>query len=147
MKTLQTVLQEHPVKPARQYNPHPKDWFGETKRYLYRARDGQRRVGLLQRRAELLDSIDDPDEELACYRNELHQKLNEAEQDMRRVRVEVMELIGQLPSISQQMVMTRKYVDLQPWEEIAADLDMSVRTVQMLHGRALPKLKEMLDQK
>lgn len=142
--TLQTVLQEHPVKPIHLYKPQVKDWFGSTKQYLYRIRDGERRTCLLQRRAELLDAITNPDEELTHYRDEVHQKLSQAEQDMKRVRVEVMELIGQLPSVNQQMVMIKRYVDRKTWEETAADMDMSVRAVQVLHGRALPKLKQML---
>ena len=96
--TLQSVLQEYPVKPIHLYRLQKKDWFGETKQYLYRVRDGERRTDLLQRRAELLDAITDPDEELIRYRDEVHQKLSRAEQEMKRVRVEVMELIGQLPT-------------------------------------------------
>lgn len=147
MQTLQEVLQENPVKPIRLYNPQEKDWFGETKRYLYRIRDGRRRTELLKRRAELLDSIEDPNEELIRYRDEIHQKLAKAEQDMKRVTVEVMEFIGHLPSVNQQMVMTKRYVDGQTWKETAADMDMAIRTVQQLHGRALPKLKRLLGEK
>lgn len=144
MKTLEEVMREHPAKPVRLYHPEKKDWFGETKRYLYRIRDGQRRVDLLRRRVELVDGIDDPDEDLTRYRDELHQKLSQAEQDMKRVTVEVMDLIGQLPSVTQQMMMTSRYVDHKNWRETAAEMGMSVRAVQMLHGRALPKLKRLL---
>ena len=144
MKTLEEVMREHPAKPVRLYSPEKKDWFGETKRYLYRIRDGERRVELLRRRLELVDAIDDPDDDLVCYRDELHQKLCQAEQDMKRVTIEVMDLIGQLPSPAQQMMMTSRYVDHKNWRETAADMDMSVRTVQILHGRALPKLKRLL---
>lgn len=144
MKTLEEVMREHPVNSIHLYNPEKKDRFGATKQFLYRIRDGERRADLLRRRANLLDAITDPDAELIRYRDEVHKKLSRAEQDMKRVRVEVMELIGQLPSVNQQMVMTRKYVDRRTWEETAADMDMSVRAVQVLHGRALPKLKQML---
>lgn len=144
MTALDDFLQEHPVKPIRLYKPEAKDWFGETKRYLHRISDGERRTDLLRRRVELLDAVTDPDEELILYRDELHRKLEKAEQDMKRVTVEVMELIGQLPSVNQQMVMIKRYVDRRTWEETAAEMDMSVRAVQVLHGRALPKLKRLL---
>ena len=144
MKTLEEVMQEHPVKPIHLYNPEKKDRFGATKQYLYRIRDGERRTDLLRRRVELLDSITDPDDDLILYRDELHRKLEKAEQDMKRVTVEVMEMIGQLPSVNQQMVMIKRYVDRRTWEETAAEMDMSVRAVQVLHGRALPKLKRLL---
>lgn len=142
--SLKTVLQENPVKPIRLYKPEAKDWFGETKRYLHRISDGERRTDLLRRRVELLDSITDPDDDLILYRDELHKKLEKAEQDMKRVTVEILELIGQLPSANQQLVITRKYVDQKPWRDIAEELNLSVRVVQMLHGRALPKLKRIL---
>ena len=31
------------------------------------------------------------------------------------------------------------------WEEIACDIDKKVRWVQMLHGRGLDKVQELLD--
>ena len=144
MTALDDFLQEHPVKPIRLYKPEAKDWFGETKRYLHRISDGERRTDLLRRRVELLDAVTDPDEELSAYRDELHKKLEKAEQDMKRVTVEILELIGQLPSANQQIVITRKYVDQKPWRDIAEELNLPVRVVQMLHGRALPKLKRIL---
>ena len=142
--TVNDFLQENPVKPIRLYKPEAKDWFGETKRYLHRISDGERRTDLLRRRVELLDAVTDPDEELSAYRDELHKKLEKAEQDMKRVTVEILELIGQLPSANQQLVITRKYVDQKSWRDIAEELNLPVRVVQMLHGRALLKLKRIL---
>ena len=40
--------------------------------------------------------------------------------------------------------MMKRYVDLKSWEEIAADMNIGVREVQKLHGRALPFLDELL---
>ena len=145
MRTLEDFMREHPVKPNKCYRPQARDWFGEIKQYLYKVRDGERRVDALRRRAELLDGIADPDVELTVYRDEIHKKLINAEQDMKRVRVEVMEVIARLPSITQQKVITKRYVDSQSWEQTAVEMGMSVRDLQMLHGRALPKLKRVLE--
>ena len=109
--SLETVLREYPAKPIHLYKPEAGDWYGETKKYLCRVRDGQRRTEALRERAELLDSIDDPDKEFNRYRDETHQKLEKAERGMIIVTEEVRELIGQLPSTNQRTVMTKRYVD------------------------------------
>jgi len=56
----------------------------------------------------------------------------------------VMDAISRLRKADQQTVMMKRYVDLKSWEEIAADMDIGIREVQKLHGRALPALDEML---
>lgn len=119
MTTLNDFLQEHPVAVIHLYRPDPKDWYRDVMVYLNRVNDWRRRVGLLKARVELLDEVTNPDEDLIAYRDEVHQKLADAEQDMRCVRVEITELIGQLDSEAQQTVFTRRYVEWQSWKKIA----------------------------
>ena len=88
MTTLNDFQQEHPITVIRLYRPDPKDWFRDVMVYLNRVNDCRRRVEVIRSRAELLDAVVDPDEELMSYRDEVHQKLANAEQDMKRVRVE-----------------------------------------------------------
>lgn len=91
-----------------------------------------------------MDAVDDPDEDLIAYRDEVHQKLADAEQDMRRVRVEVMEVISLLECEAQRTVVTRRYVEWQSWDKIAWAKDQPDETVQMHHAKALPVLKRQL---
>ena len=144
MTTLNDFLQEHPVTVIHLYRPDPKDWFKDVMVYLSRMNDWRRRVGMLKARAELLDAVDDPNEDLSAYRDEVHQKLADAEQDMKRVRAEATELIGQLDSEEQRTVITRRYVEWQSWKKVAWAMDMPVETVKMLHAKALPVLKRLL---
>ena len=144
MTTLNVFQQEHPVTVIHLYRPDPKDWYKDVMLYLTRVNDWRRRVGLLKARAELLDAVDDPDEDLIAYRDEVHQKLADAEQCMKRVRVEVEALIGQLDCEEQRTVVTRRYVEWQSWKKIAWAMDLPVETVKMLHSKALPKLKRMM---
>lgn len=144
MTSLNDFLQEHPVTVIHLYRPDPKDWYKDVMAYLNRVNDWRRRVGLFKARAELLDAVDDPDEDLIAYRDEVHQKLADAEQVMKRVRVEVAELIGQLDNEEQRTVFTRRYVEWQSWNKIAWAMDMPVETVKMLHSKALPVLKRLL---
>jgi len=144
MTTLNDFLQEHPVTVIHLYRPDPKDWFKDVMVYLSRMNDWRRRVGMLKARAELLDAVDDPNEDLSAYRDEVHQKLADAEQVMKRVRVEVTELIGQLDCETQRTVFMRRYVEWQSWNKIAWAMDLPIETVKMLHTKALPVLKRLL---
>ena len=144
MTTLNDFQQAYPVTPIRLYRPDPKDWFRDVMVYLNRVNDCRRRVEAIRSRAELLDSIEEPDEELSAYRDEVHQKLADAEQDMKRVRAEITELIGWLDNEEQRTVFTRRYVEWQSWNKIAWAMDMPVETVKMLHAKALPKLKRLM---
>lgn len=144
MTTLNEFLEEHPVTVIHLYRPDPKDWFRDVMVYLNRVNDCRRRAGLLKARADLLDAAVDPDEDLIAYRDEVHQKLADAEQVMRCVRAEITELVGHLDSDAQQMIFTRRYVEWQPWKKIAWGMDLPVETVKMLHAKALPKLKRIM---
>ena len=144
MTTLNDFQQEHPVTVIHLYRPDPKDWYRDVMTYLNRVNDWRRRVGLFINRAELLDAVDDPDEDLSLYRNEVHQKLADAEQVMKRVRTEVTELIGQLDCEVQRTVFMRRYVEWQSWKKIGWAMDLPVETVKMLHSKALPVLKRLL---
>ena len=144
MTSLNDFLQEHPVTVIHLYRSDPTDWYKDVMAYLNRVNDWRRRVGMLKARAELLDAVDDPDEDLIAYRDEVHQKLADAEQVMKRVRAEITELIGWLDNEEQRTVFTRRYVEWQSWNKIAWAMDMPVETVKMLHAKALPKLKRLM---
>ena len=49
-----------------------------------------------------------------------------------------------LEDVNQQMVITKRYLDGETWEQIAVDMDMALRSVHKLHGQALPILELML---
>ena len=77
----------------------------------------------------------------------LEHELQEARNACADAKVAVAEFIATLEDVNQQAVVTKKYIHGQDWEKIALDMGMSVRTVQRLHGRALPLLQETLEQK
>lgn len=112
--------------------------FWKVKEYLYRALNGKRKVVLLQRRIELRDVADQD------Y-DDLKKELETAEEEQNKTEIEVTDFISNLPDVNQQLVMIKKYVDGESWEEIADDLVISVRGAQKMQGRALPILKELYD--
>ncbi len=114
------------------------DRFWKTKAYLFQTREAERKAELLERRIGMREDAD-------LNADDLRMELAEAEQDAKAVTIEVADMISRLPDVNQQMVITKRYLDNLPWERIAFDMDMPVRAVQKLHGRALPLLQEMIE--
>ena len=118
------------------------DRYGETKQYLYRVRDGCRRVGLLRRKCRAIERGTAPvDSDCA---DEFHRKLKKGEQDMENVTAEVMDLLSTLPDERQQMVMKKRYLKGRRWKEIAAEMELAESEVLAYHQKALPILKRKL---
>lgn len=140
------------------------DKFKSVKDFLYRVRDAERRVNLIERRIEYREDTigahgmtysehlpngsnysNSSVETAVMALDALDRDLRDAKNSCSDAKVSVSEFIATLPDINQQMVITKKYIDGQSWEDIALDMDMSVRTVQKHHGRALPLLQEVLE--
>lgn len=114
------------------------DRFWKTKKYLFQIRETDRKAELLERRIGMREDAD-------LNADDLRRELSETEQDAKAVTIEVTDMISSLPDVNQQMVITKRYLDNLAWERIASDMDMPVRAVQKLHGRALPLLQEMIE--
>ena len=120
--------------------------YGRTKQVLYRAKDAGQQVRLIEERirywedASEAGALDHAETEIAA----LEKQLAAAETEAAVAKVYVSELISQVPDVNQQMVLTQKYLRNAAWDMIAVDMDISVRTAQKLHGRALPQIDTAL---
>ncbi len=113
------------------------DTFMTARTFLGKVRESAQRVEVLERSIE--------------YKNELGEDagnlpdiLKDEEMKLALNRVKVMNEIRALSDIDCQIVLMKRYVELAAWERIAADMDIGVREVQRIHGRALPAMDEML---
>ena len=127
------------LKAIHLYRPHPKDWYGETKQYLYRVRDGWRRVEMMRMVYEEVCS------DTGISPDELHRKLAKAEQDMERVTGEVVSLLNAIPDRNQRTVMTMRYINGANWDQISDAMGMPKDDVKRMHQTALPILKRVLN--
>lgn len=136
----------------RLYKPHPNDWYGTTKQYLYRIRDGWRKVELMRRKyREIMNQKCDDDRDKDTMDSmlspdELHKKLDKAEQDMERVTAEVMSVLDILHDPDQRSVMVGRYIYNETWKNTAERMGMEITNVQKLHQSALPILKRNLSE-
>lgn len=110
------------------------DQFWRVKNYLYQVQDKKREVENLQRRLGLRDENDDDYAELKT-------ELSKAEEERKEAEILITDFVSELPS-GPQMVVIKRYVDGESWEQIAFDMGVSVRVVQKFHGKALPILQE-----
>ena len=111
--------------------------FIETRKYLQQVRDGKRRIELLESRVKYRENAGLPT-------NFLLEEMADAKQSLNVAIAEVAEEISKLHDVGQEMVLTRRYIDCLTWDQVAVALDMKMRTVQKLHGHALPMLERIL---
>lgn len=113
------------------------DSFMTAREFLGMVREAAQRIEVLERRIAYRQELGEDAVDLeAELETENRKKLTRANA--------VMDAISRLRKADQQTVMMKRYVDLKSWEEIAADMDIGIREVQKLHGRALPFLDELL---
>ena len=113
------------------------DSFMTAREFLGMVREDAQRIEVLERRIAYRQELGEDAVDLeAELETENRKKLTRANA--------VMDAISRLRKADQQTVMMKRYVDLMSWEGIAADMDIGIREVQKLHGRALPALDEML---
>lgn len=132
----------------------------ETKQFLWGFRDAQRKYRQLLERINELEavltsiSIDysaervqstpadmaDKIAKLSDLRTEYIEKAEEAVEKMEEI-CSVIDKVGGV----QGEILHRRYIEGQRWEEIAVALNYTYRNVTYLHGKALLKVKDILE--
>lgn len=98
--------------------------------------DGERvqSSGRKDRMAELAVKIADAEREIMEQRTQAFHKLWEIE-----------EVIKQVPYEKQRIVLHMRYIERKPWELIAEDLEITLRTIHRVHARALNSVRKILE--
>ena len=131
------------------------DPLRSTRDFLYQVRDGDRRIRNLEKRIQLRQDALDLGGERWSDADVTEKEIIALEHMIDRERanyaaavVDVSDTISCLEDDNQQMVLTYRYIDMiSDWNLIAEWMGMSKAAVQKLHGRALPKLKEILEKR
>lgn len=111
--------------------------FVETRKYLQRIRDQRRQIQLLENRIKYRK---DAGLDTSWHEEELEN----SRKKLKLIIAEVAEEISKLEDINQEVVMTKRYIEGMTWDEVAESADFKMRTVQKCHGRALPRMEEIL---
>lgn len=63
------------------------------------------------------------------------------------LKKDILAMTKMLTKPEYQMILEKRYVDMQRWDDIADDLGFDPRWVQRLHGKALAELQQYIDKK
>ena len=108
-----------------------------TRVFLQRVREIKREIKLLERRVTYridagLDTVD------------LENQIENKQAELKTVTAEVADEISKIGNVSQEMVLTMRYIDMKSWDEIAESMDLRVKTVLKFHGYGLVHMNDVL---
>lgn len=75
---------------------------------------------------------------------DLEVSIKEDEQKLALIRIELLEVISEVPDISVQLLLMSRYLKDMRWEEIAKEMSYSKRHVYRIHGKALGEVDRIL---
>ena len=109
----------------------------KTREYLNQVKETVQKVEMLKKRIEFR-------EQAGMDIGGLAAELESAMQAHSEKTVELADMISRIPRVSYQWLLTKRYVELLGWDEIAEDGNISYRTVISDHGLALPEMQDVL---
>lgn len=113
------------------------DTYMEARDYLGLVREAQETIEVLEKRIELRS-------EIGVETEELEKELANARDVLKVRKADTADTISRLKGTRVQLVMLKRYVDLESWEQIAEEMDLGIRTVQSAHGGGLVQLEKRL---
>ncbi len=78
---------------------------------------------------------------------DLTDEIRKQTEKLKKLRKEMMAVVSKVPDPEYQLILQEKYFEMLTWEDIASDLNRSVRSAQLLHGKALEEVQAILDKK
>ena len=66
---------------------------------------------------------------------------------LKKLRKEMMVVVEEVPDPEYQLILQERYFEMLTWEDIASDINRSVRSAQLMHGKALEAVQDILDKK
>ncbi|MBQ6722819.1 MAG: hypothetical protein IJQ88_11700 [Clostridia bacterium] len=111
--------------------------FRKTREYLEQVKDAARKVEMLKKRIALY-------EKAGMDVGTLPDELEEAMRNMTLKKVGLSDMIARIPRVEYQWLLTKRYVDLLSWDDIACENNSGYRKVVSTHGFALPEMQDVL---
>lgn len=78
---------------------------------------------------------------------DLTDEIRKQTEKLKKLRKEMMAVVSKVADPEYQLILQEKYFEMLTWEDIASDLNRSVRSAQLLHGKALEEVQAILDKK
>ena len=78
---------------------------------------------------------------------DLTDEIRKQAEKLKKKRKEMMAVVAKVPDPEYQLILQERYFEMLSWEDIACDINRSVRSAQLLHGKALEAVQDILDKK
>ena len=111
--------------------------FRKTREYLEQVKEAAQKVEMLKKRIDLYENV-------GMDADELSSELEFAMKDLALRMVTLADMIGRIPKVKYQWLLTKRYVELLDWFDIASESNSNRRKVVSTHGLALPEMQDVL---
>lgn len=78
---------------------------------------------------------------------DLTDEIRKQTDNLKKLRKEMMGVVMKISDPEYQLILQERYFEMLTWEDIASDINRSVRSAQLLHGKALEAVQDILDNK
>lgn len=78
---------------------------------------------------------------------DLTDEIRKQTDNLKKLRKEMMGVVMKISDPEYQLILQERYFEMLTWEDIASDINRSVRSAQLLHGKALEAVQDILDKK
>ena len=78
---------------------------------------------------------------------DLTDEIKKQSDKLKKLRKEMMAGVMKVPDPEYQLILQERYFEMLTWEDIACDINRSVRSAQLMHGKALEAVQDILDKK
>lgn len=75
---------------------------------------------------------------------DMENDINEEIDSLIDIKSSIRKVISQVPDEDQQMILRKRYIHFMSWDDIAKEMNYSVRWTLILHGRALGAIEKIL---
>ena len=113
------------------------DTYMTARNYLDLVREAKETIDVLEARISLR-------KEIGAETEELEGELANARDVLKVRQADTADTISRLKGSRIQLVLLKRYVELKTWEQIASEMDCTVRRAQSIHGGGLVQLEERL---
>ncbi len=75
---------------------------------------------------------------------DLEREINDDIDTLIDLKIEITAIISQVTDMKQRLILEKRYLDFENWEQISCDLNYNIRHVRRLHNEGIKKISEKM---
>lgn len=77
---------------------------------------------------------------------DLEREINDDIDTLIDLKIEITAIISQVTDIKQRLILEKRYLDFESWEQISCDLKYDIRHIRRLHNESIKKISEKMSE-